>query len=309
MAARKLPRPLAEVLRPPTWPGTLERPPRRTRLGTDYDTSWARTPVARLGRAMIVDNLTRPFVHAVAAPHVLGSEHLAPLQAPVIFAGNHASHLDTAIVLAALPVRFRHKTVVAAAADYFFDRHWKAALWSLSLGTIPIERHRVNRQGPDLAAELLKDGWNVVIFPEGGRTPDGWGQEFTAGAAYLARRCGAPVVPFHLRGTRAVLPKGGGRLRAGNVELRFGDALRIRPAADGEREENARRFAARIEAAVALLADEAESDWWSARRRAAGGATPEVRGPAASPWRRSWALPQSARHDGAGRRRGPAEPW
>lgn len=304
-----LPRRVAAIVSPPSWPGTIERPAPRSRLGMDYDTGWARTPVARLGRAILVDNVTRPAVRALAAPVVHGRANLDALVGPAIFAGNHASHLDTAIVLSALPVRIRHKTVVAAAADYFFDRHWKAALWSLTLGTIPIERNRVNRQGADLAASLLEDGWNVVIFPEGGRTPDGWGQEFRGGAAYLARRCGVPVVPFHLSGTRPILPKGRSRLRPGQVELRFGRALRPRPAGEGVREEDARRFAARVEEAVALLADEAETDWWSARRRAEKGATPSLRGPDASSWRRTWLLPDSARQDAERRRLGPSEPW
>lgn len=305
----RLPRPLAAVLRPPSWPGTVERPLPRQRLGTHYDTAWARTPAARVGRAMLIDNVTRPAVRALAAPVVHGLEHLDPLEGPAIFAGNHASHLDTAIVLSALPPRYRHKAVVAAAADYFFDRHWKAALWSFSLGTIPIERNRVNRQSADLAAELLAEGWSVVIFPEGGRTPDGWGQQFQGGAAYLSRRCGVPVVPFHLRGARPILPKGKGRLRPGSVELRFGDPLRPLAAHEAAKEEDARRFAARIEAAVAVLADEAESDFWSARRRAAQGVTPDLRGPDAAPWRRTWTLPESARTDRARRRIGPAEPW
>ena len=62
-----------------------------------------------------------------------------------------------------------------------------------------------------MAAELLEDGWNLVIFPEGGRSPDGWTQAFRGGAAYLARRTGAPVVPVYLHGTRHVLPKSAGR--------------------------------------------------------------------------------------------------
>ena len=52
------------------------------------------------------------------------------VESPVIFAANHASHVDTALLLSSLPVRFRHRTVVAAAADYFFDRRWKADLWA-----------------------------------------------------------------------------------------------------------------------------------------------------------------------------------
>jgi 1-acyl-sn-glycerol-3-phosphate acyltransferase len=151
-----------------------------------------------------------------------------------------------------------------------------------------MERTKVNRRSADLAAQLIEEGWSLLIFPEGGRSLDGWGQEFKGGAAYLAKRCSVPVVPVHIRGTRAIIAKGSARVRPGSTEVRFGDALW--PAAD----EDARRFAARIERAVALLADEAETDWWSARQRAARGTTPPYRGPDASPWRRAWALPPSA---------------
>lgn len=299
---------LRAVLAPPTWPGTLERPPPQRRLGVDYDTAWARSPAARLGRALVLDNLTRPLLRALAAPKVIGEDRLGSARGPVVFAANHQSHLDTALVLSALPARFRHRCVVAAAADYFFDRHWKAALSSLALGTIPFERARVSRQGTDLAAALLEDGWSVVIFDEGGRSPDGWGQRFRGGAGYLAKRCAVPVVPLHLHGVRPLLAKGSNRLRPGKVEVRFGSPLWPRAAAtpDG-RAEDARRFTERIEQAIAILADEADTDWWSARRRAAGGTTPSVRGPDTSPWRRAWALPEHTRT--ASRRLGPAKPW
>ncbi len=125
----------------------------------------------------------------------------------MIFAANHASHVDTPLLLTTLPVDFRHRTVVAAASDYFFDRTWKSVLWAFALAAIPIERSRVNRKSADTAAQLLEDGWNLVIFPEGGRSPDGWTQPFRGGAAYLARRTGRPVIPVYLHGTRHVLPK------------------------------------------------------------------------------------------------------
>ncbi len=301
---------LVGILRSPTWPGTLERPAPRSRLGVDYPTNWARRAPARFARCLLGDNVTRPLVHLLCAPKIEGLERLEHLDGPVIFAGNHASHLDTAIVLSCLPARFRHKAVVAAAADYFFDRHLKAATWAFALGSIPIERNRVTRKSADLAAELLGEGWSLIIFPEGGRSADGWAQEFRGGAAYLARRCGVPIVPFHLRGTRPMLAKGSSMIRPGKVELRFGDALRgARSTQRGERESDPRRFTARIEAAVAALSDEAETDWWSARRRAASGTTPSLRGPDIAPWRRSWVLPDSARNDGPRRRLGPSKPW
>ena len=47
-----------------------------------------------------------------------------------------------------------------------------------------------------------------MIYPEGGRSPDGWGQPFKGGAAYLANRTGAPVVPVHIDGTDSIFAKG-----------------------------------------------------------------------------------------------------
>jgi 1-acyl-sn-glycerol-3-phosphate acyltransferase len=167
----------------------------------------------------------------------------------------------------------------------------------LTIGAFPIERIRVNRRSADVAAGLLDDGWNLVIFPEGGRTPDGWAQEFRGGAAYLSIRCDCPLVPVHIEGTRRVMKKGaryptpvGGPLGTGpGVRVTFGSPLRPRPA------EDARRLGARLEAAVATLADEATTDWWTARRRAAAGKTPSLSGPAVGAWRRSWALPDDRR--------------
>ncbi len=281
-------------LRKPDWPASVERPAPRRGVGLDYDHEWSRRYPARLLRAVLLDTVTRPLARLVAPMTLRGHEHLAHLEPPVIFVANHASHLDTPLLLSALPPRLRHRTVVGAAADYFFDRPWKGALWSLTLAAIPIERARVNRRSAETATQLLGDRWNLILFPEGGRSPDGWAQEFRGGAAYLALRTGAPVVPVYLKGTRHVLPKrdpgtpgGSGTenrgqpLRRGPVLVLFG--LPLRPHED----EDARRFATRVEHAVALLAAEAVSDWWSARRR--GDVDTALHGPQASPWRRAWA--------------------
>ncbi len=271
----------------PDWPQSVTRPDPDPTLGVHYDTEWSRKYPVRLARAVVLDNVTRPLAKLVAAPLVRGDEELAALHPPVIFAANHVSHADTPLLLTCLPLRFRHRTVVAAAADYFFDRRWKADLWSFLLAAVPIERTRVNRRSAELATELLSDDWNLVIFPEGGRSPDGWGQGFRGGAAYLAARTGRPVIPVHVDGTHRLLPKGSRGLRRAATAITFGTPLWPD---DGE---DARRFATRVEAAVTTLADEANSDWWTARRRAALGTSPSLRGPDAAPWRRAWTLEDS----------------
>jgi 1-acyl-sn-glycerol-3-phosphate acyltransferase len=280
------------VWRAPTWPGGVERPPIERRTGVNFETEWARKYPARLARAAVLDGVARPAVRAVAAPDVRGLDRVRDLEGPAVFASNHASHVDTPLLLSSLPTRFRHRTIVGAAADYFFDKRWKGALWALVLNAVPIERTKVSRRSAQLAVDLVKDGWSMVIYPEGGRTPDGWAQEFRGGAAFVARQCNVPVVPVHIEGTRRILKRGGGSLRPSTTTLTFGAPMW---AGDGE---DARRFAARIEAAVAELADEQATDWWSARRRAANAATPSLAGPAAAPWRRSWALGENRRRTG-----------
>jgi len=270
--------------RAPTWPASLERAAPQRHLGVDYDTEWTRRYPARLARAIILDNVTRPLAHIVASPEVRGEEMLALVEAPAIYVANHASHVDTGLLLSVLPPHVRHKTVVAAAADHFFDRRWKAHVWSLVLAAIPIERHRVNRKSAEDTAALLRQGWNLIIYPEGGRSHDGWFQAMRGGAAYLATRTGRPVVPVHIEGTYRIWPRGGTRPRRSPTRITLGSPI---VAAEGE---DARRLEARIDAVLATMADEARTDWWTARRHAAAGETPSPQGPAASPWRRAWAL-------------------
>jgi 1-acyl-sn-glycerol-3-phosphate acyltransferase len=280
----------------PDWPTGVDRPPPERKIGLDYDHEWSRRYPARLVRAAVLDNVTRPLAQFVAPSTVRGAEYLRQLDAPVIFAANHASHFDTPLLLTTLPTRFRHRTVVAAASDYFFDRRWKGTLWSLALAAIPIERSRVNRRSAEIATDLLRDHWNLVIFPEGGRTPDGWAQEFRGGAAYLALRTGAPVVPVYLHGTGRILPKrndahpgGSGTENKGRPLRRAPVTIMFGPPLSPHDDEDARRFGVRIERAIEVLAREVATDWWTARRSPEE-APDALHGPDAVPWRRAWAL-------------------
>ncbi|MEM8707277.1 MAG: lysophospholipid acyltransferase family protein, partial [Actinomycetota bacterium] len=173
------------------------------------------------------------------------------------------------------------------------------ALSALGIGAIPIERSKIGRKSADLAAELIDDGWSLLIYPEGGRSPDGWGQPFRGGAAYLAARTGVPVVPVHVAGTGRILRKGRTLPRPSNTSVTFGRA--ITPADD----ENTTRFAARIEREVAALADETTTDWYSARRRAHQTDSPSLTGPEAGQWRRAWALGDRSRRARSRQKRWP----
>ncbi len=286
-------------LRAPTIPGGVEPPHVPSRTGVDYDTDWARRWPARMCRAAIVEGPMRAMVQVLASPRRAGTDRLADLKGPAVFAANHHSHLDTPLLLTSIPEPWQHKIVVGAAADYFFGTRVSGTVAALTSGAIPIERARVGRRSADLAAGLIDDGWSLLIYPEGGRSPDGWGQPFRGGAAYLSLRCGVPVVPIHVSGTSAILRKGRSVPRPAETTVTFGTP--IRPAAG----EKAPRFAARIEEAVTALADEASTDWYSARKRAHAGASGTLTGPDVGVWRRQWALGDRRRTPSTRARRWP----
>ncbi len=272
-------------LRPARVPHGVEPAPRKGKTGVDFDTDWARSGPGKFARAVIVDVVMRPVVAYFARPVRVGQDRLDGLDDnPVIFVANHHSHVDTPLLVTSIPLPWRRDLVVGAASDYFFGTRFTSALSALTIGAIPIERTRVNRTSSDLAAELIGSGWSFMIFPEGGRSPDGWGQPFRGGAAYLAIRCGAPVVPVHLKGTGRILRKGKNRPTPSRTKVTFGPALWP------DEGESSRRFGGRIENAVSELADEAGTDWWQARQRAHSGETPSLYGPEASSWRRQWSL-------------------
>lgn len=298
--------------RAPTVPRGVEVPAEPGNLGADFDTEWARGPAARVARRAIQMGPLRAALKVVADPEVRGVDRLADLREhvdddevadPAIFVANHHSHLDAPLMLTCIPQPWRNRIVVGAAADYFFGTRVTATASALALSAIPIDRSKVNRRSADLATDLVGRRWSLLIFPEGGRSPDGWGQPFRGGAAFLSIRTGAPVVPAYIDGAGAIWPKGAKRLRPGRTTVTFGAPLRPEPG------EDARRFNERIEHAVAVLADEVHNDWWTSRRRSAAGTTPDLGGPDAGGWRRAWALHEFRARGGDGRRRRQKRRW
>ena len=263
---------------------------------TVFPSDWSRKRPAIAAREVAQKAALEPLFRSQVRTHVEGLDVLARLQGPVIFASNHASHLDTPLILLSLPDAWRRRTAVAAAADYFFDTWWRAVGSSLLFNTFPIDR-----RGGSMSAtpgEVLADGWSLVIFPEGTRSKDGWMGNFRMGAAFLAHEHDVPVIPVAHRGTFAAMPRDQNWPSPGRRQLtiRFGEPLR---AAEGE---SVREFAPRIKQAVAALLDEDQSTWWESRRRVASGETPDPSGPPVAQWRRVWQQSESPVADAPARR-------
>ncbi|CDO10345.1 1-acyl-sn-glycerol-3-phosphate acyltransferase [Mycolicibacterium cosmeticum] len=142
-----------------------------------------------------------------------------------VIVANHASHADTAVLLAALPPSA--KVMFAAAADYWFDVPARRLIATSLIGVLPLRRtgggsydDLVRAAGP-----LLKAGHTIVIYPEGTRSTDGSIAEFRSGAVRLARDCGVPIVPVAVLGTADVLPKGGTFTPGCPMRVHLGDPV------------------------------------------------------------------------------------
>ncbi|MDT5298754.1 MAG: hypothetical protein QOG79_1996 [Mycobacterium sp.] len=141
-----------------------------------------------------------------------------------IVVANHASHADTAALLAALPPSAQ--PVFGAAADYWFDVPVRRFVATSLAGILPVRRSGDGGYAALLAAvrPALKAGRTVVVYPEGTRSTNGTIGEFRSGALRLARDCGVPIVPVAVLGTADVLPKDG-RYSPAPMQVHIGDPV------------------------------------------------------------------------------------
>ena len=131
-----------------------------------------------------------------------------PAHTNFIVASNHTSHLDMGLVKKALGKEVAEQTVAVAAADYWFDTKYKRAYMNNFTTLIPIERTGSLRQSLRHVTEILNEGYNTLIFPEGGRQTSGIIAEFKPIIGYLALNNKTGILPVYLWGTFEAFPKG-----------------------------------------------------------------------------------------------------
>ena len=182
--------------------------------------SWNRSlPFRVLRRASLptwILPLARPFVKL----EVRGLEHLADIRGPVIFAANHQSHLDTPMILQALPARWRYHVATAMAKEFFkahfYPGQFGRKAWltnslnyylaSAFFNAFPLpQRESGTRQTLRYIGELFAEGFSLLIFPEGKRTDAGEINRFQPGIGMIASRLDVQVVPVRLHGLDRVL--------------------------------------------------------------------------------------------------------
>jgi 1-acyl-sn-glycerol-3-phosphate acyltransferase len=151
---------------------------------------------------------------------VEGLEKLDP-NGRYVFIANHYSYLDIPSIFATMPQSIRFMAKASLFKIPIFG-------WAIrSSGFIPIDRKDRSKAKAsfDLAAERIRRGNCVLVFPEEGRSSHKWMRPFQRGAFLLAIRSELPIVPLAIDGTHEVLPVGSRRVRPGRVTIRVGDPI------------------------------------------------------------------------------------
>ena len=154
-----------------------------------------------------------------------GLEHV-PTHAPTIFMCNHQSLVDIAAMIATVPkpVSWRFVAKKELVRVPVFG-------WCLvTTGQIIVDRGNRERAVASLrrAAERIRAGASVIVFPEGTRSPTGSLRPFKSGPFHLAVEAQVPIVPVTVSGSQRITPKGSLVVHPGTVKIAFGRPIPTR---------------------------------------------------------------------------------
>jgi len=128
-----------------------------------------------------------------------------------VYFANHTSHLDALVIWAALPHTMREKTRMVAAKDYWDAGPVRRFIAKKIVNAVLIERENVSLKNSPIQVMVteMKNEYSLILFPEGGRSPDGSLGEFKSGLYYLCkRRPDLELIPIYLNNLNSILPRG-----------------------------------------------------------------------------------------------------
>jgi 1-acyl-sn-glycerol-3-phosphate acyltransferase len=173
----------------------------------------------------VVSRLVRVLSRVMFRPEVSGIEHI-PERGPVLIAPIHRSNVDFAYTLF-----ISERKVFFMAKDSLFK---VAVLGSLlgRLGAFPVRRGAADRESTQLAEEVLRRGYALVLFPEGTRKEGLHVEPLHDGAMFIAARTGAKVVPVGIGGSERAMPLGAKLPRPAKIRIVIGEPIDP-PVSDG----------------------------------------------------------------------------
>lgn len=160
-------------------------------------------------------SIVSPVLYSYFRGRVYGVEHV-PQQGAIVIVSNHASDFDPPLLSCAV----RRPVAYMAKEELFQVPVLSQAIQMY--GAYPVKRGSPDRSAIRAALAKLEAGWAVGIFLSGTRTPDGRIPSAKLGAALIAAKTQAPLLPVSLWGTHAIFPKGAKIPRSVPLTLRIG---------------------------------------------------------------------------------------
>ena len=142
-----------------------------------------------------------------------------PNDRPVIFAGNHQSFLDAFVFGYATPFKNLMNSYSLAKIKHFNKGHMKFLANHSNVILVDINKNL--GEVLQTMAKVLKDGKNIVIFPEGARSRDGKMLEFKKSFAILAKELNVDILPFGIKGAYEAFPSNSKFPKPAKVEIKF----------------------------------------------------------------------------------------
>jgi 1-acyl-sn-glycerol-3-phosphate acyltransferase len=151
---------------------------------------------------------------------VEGLENVDPRR-PQVFMSNHQSAFDIGAIVTTVPVDFRFIAKRELTYIPFFG-------WAMALGGhVIVDRGKRSKAiaSLDRAARQIARGTNVIIFPEGTRSPTGELRAFKKGGFHLALAAQVPIVPVTVSGSTRITPKRSLRVESGEIKIVYGKPI------------------------------------------------------------------------------------
>jgi 1-acyl-sn-glycerol-3-phosphate acyltransferase len=154
----------------------------------------------------------RPVFRSAFRLRVVSPEHI-PAVGPLVVVANHESNLDGFVLISV----FTERRLTFLSAAHLFERP-AIGRYLRGIGSLPVEEDQANVSSFKKALAILAGGGTVAVFPQGGIDRD----EIQGGAAYLALKANAALLPVHLTGTQRALPPNGGWPSLARITVRVG---------------------------------------------------------------------------------------
>jgi long-chain acyl-CoA synthetase len=231
---------VSPIIRAPSFPRSpAERVGARRYIYPHWPWWW---PV-RWARNLFTEAIMRPLVGLLAKPRVVAGGKLDAKE-PMLVIANHISEYDGPLLKYALPGGTRRRMAVAMSGEMLDDfRHFRNPgrpggfypqgplfyyLVTAFFNVFPLHKQRDFQRSFEHAGEALDRGMNVMVFPEGTRSPEGKLARFRPGIGLLVKQSDAPVLPMALVGL-GEMNKSGHWFRSGTIEIRVGQPIRFGP--------------------------------------------------------------------------------